>query len=345
MSYNRTAISGDNLRGLRSLPDEHVQLIYCDPPFNSRESWHIDGDGPTFDDRWASAGHPQDLPCGVAELLRVMPDDGTRDYLAMLAVRLAECRRVLLPSGSIYMHVDDRAVHHVRMLMDIIFGASCFVNQLAWRRGGPKMDARRKYSRDADHIMFYARRAGEHKWTNPRMQLTPATIDRQYPHKTADGRRHGVSPINYCRGRRHQVAPREYRGRTGWWTMTDEAMDELHEQGLLYFTDKYIYKIKWLEDTPGMPLGCVIDDIPCTSSHEAVGYPTQKPVALMQRLLAGPTEPGDVVLEPWGGSGSMCVAAEGEGRGWVWMDESADALAVLMRRLGLFWGLVEERRV
>ncbi len=257
-----TLVCGDNLTLMRSLPDDTCDLIYLDPPFNTRKV-RASPNGLSYDDRW---------------------EGGVQSYLDFLRPRLVEVYRLLSCRGSVYVHLDWRTAHYVRVELDRIFSPANFLNEIIWsyRTGGL---SKRWFARKHDTILLYARSNGKHTFNPAR-----------------------------CGKFRTDGLKRDRQGRPYKET----------KSGRLYFH-------------PDGPMVTDVWDIPflSTVSSERTGYPTQKPEALLRRIIEASSSPGDLVADFFCGSGTTCVAASRLGRRWLGCDDSADAIAIAAGRLGV----------
>ena len=312
---NRTVWTGDNLDILRGINSASVDLIYLDPPFNSNRDYAApvgsQAAGAAFKDTWtlsdldtAWAGYIADEHPAVAYILSgagMAHSRGMQSYLTMMAVRLLEMRRVLKPTGSLYLHCNQYAAHYLKQLLDAVFGAGNFITEVVWGYGTPSggRTAGKKPVKTHDTLLAYALSYGEHTYN---IQFTPYS-DR------------------YLR----------------WFKHTDD-------DGRAYRTRSRNGKIirQYLDESPGVPLSTVWADIMQLSSRngwygvadsEIVGYPTQKPLALLERIIAASSNPGDVVLDPFCGCATACVAAEKLDRQWVGIDLSPKAVELVNERL------------
>lgn len=269
--WTGTVVEADNLDVLRALPDATVDLAYADPPFATGRSRRLasirTGAGEQVRRGFGGREYRYEVVRDLA-----WADDMPLDlHLEMLHARIVEVRRVLAPRGSIYLHVDWRTVHHARLLLDEVFGAERFLNEIVWAYdyGGRPRD---RWPRKHDTILWYAR--GD-EWTFDR-----AAIDR-VPY-LAPGL---VGPEKAARGK----------------LPTD---------------------VWWLTIVP-------------PGSRERTGYPTQKPVRLLERMIAASSRPGDLVLDPYAGSGTTGVAAARLGRRWLLVDRNPEAVQIARARLAL----------
>lgn len=356
---------GDNLRWLRNLdhfPSNQVDLIYLDPPFNSKADYNIifnlgaklgGGKSPAqikaFGDTWqwerAITGQQGEL--SPIDLLRESPDCGPRlvrfinmvaednksmaAYLTMMAPRLVELRRVLKPTGSIYLHCDATASPYLRVLMDFIFGSNRFRNEITWRRTSLHSDAKR-YPRVVDRILYYTK-GPQFTWNRPTHQTEKHNTDPHYKYQEPDGRRYRLHDLNPPGGRGPTY---EFRGFTRPWRFTKENMLALESQGLIVTVPGNIPQIKRYF-SPDVPVSDVWDDPdvrPMNSqADERLPYPTQKPEGLLRRIIEASSNPGDLVLDPFCGCGTTVVVAEKEKRRWVGIDVTSLAIERVKDRL------------
>ncbi len=357
---------GDNLQVLReSIRDESVDLIYLDPPFNSNATYNVLFRGPSgdqsqaqieaFEDTWhwnntaerAVDEVMQGPNADVAEMLRSMrsflKDNDMMAYLTHMAVRLVELHRVLKPTGSIYLHCDPTASHYLKVLMDAVFGNNNYRTELVWLRSrnpkGSQHDLTH-YGPQTDSILFYSKTAAG--MFNPgriRKQLTKEQLLEKYPLIDEIGR-YADGPIL----RSGSMGPRPnlvytYKGFTpgpAGWRMEPEKLAALDAKGNLVWTSTGAPRRKLRpEDDQGDPIGSLWDDIPPVNSQaqERLGYPTQKPVALLERILSASSNPGDVVLDPFCGCGTTVHAAEKLGRQWIGIDITHLSISLIEKRL------------
>jgi DNA modification methylase len=356
---------GDNLTVLReSVGTASVDLIYLDPPFNSNAGYNVlfkapDGSGSAaqieaFDDTWhwndsAEAAFADVLRSGngaAAEMLRAMRgflgENDMMAYLAMMAARLIELHRVLKPTGSLYLHCDPTASHYLKIVLDAVFGKDNYRTEISWRRTSAHNDAaqgRSQYGNVRDIIYFYTK---SNKWTW-NWQYTPydqSYIDNFYRHtEQGTGRKYRLGDITAPGGASPQKRNPHYEflGVTRYWRYSQERIQQLYEEGRIIQTGPGRvpqYK-RYLDEMPGVAVQNDWDDIlPLHAAHkEKLGYPTQKPVALLERILGASSNPGDVVLDPFCGCGTTVHAAEKLGRAWIGIDVTHLAIGLIEKRL------------
>jgi len=351
---------GDNLEVLRhSIKDASVDLIYLDPPFNSRQDYNVlfaEKDGTpsssqitAFEDTWewnldAERAYQEVVEGGgrVSDAMQAfrtfLGNSDMMAYLAMMAPRLIELRRVLKETGSIYLHCDPTASHYLKMLMDAIFGPQQFKNEIVWKRTSAHSSAKR-YGPVHDIILFYGATEAM-KWVGLTHEYSPEYIEERFrtdeerPWKDADltgsGIRHGETGLPW-RG----FNPTE-KGRH--WAYPPAELEELDGKGLIYWPKKqggWPRFIKYLDEAKGISVQDVWTDVfPVNSqAQERLGYPTQKPESLLERIITASTNEGDTVLDPFCGCGTAIIAAQRLKRRWVGIDITHLAVGLIKQRL------------
>ena len=349
---------GDNLDILREyVPDESVDLIYLDPPFNSNATYNVlfkeaSGEGSAaqihaFDDTWhwnieserAYREVVTDGPRRLADLLQAMRSFlGQNDmmaYLTMMAHRMVELHRVLKPTGSIYLHCDPTASHYLKLLMDAVFGVNNYRNEIGWVRSLPHGNVRQIFGRSRDTILFYVKSQNA-IWNRSFREHRPEYISQfyRYTEPGTDRRYRLVSCINPNPNRPNLTY--EWHGNTRVWKWTRERMQKAHDDGLLVYSKNGIPSYKnYLDEMQGVPMQDTWADIPplMGSSNERLGYPTQKPEALLERIILASSNEGDLVLDPFCGCGTAVAVAERLGRRWIGIDVTHLAVSLMKSRL------------
>jgi site-specific DNA-methyltransferase (adenine-specific) len=345
---------GDNLDILRNtIGDESVDLIYLDPPFNSNASYAIfappAGGQPSarieaFDDAWHWDAGAQDAfdqadrsgNAGAAAMLRamraVLRDSDMMAYLAMMAVRLTEMHRVLTPAGTLYLHCDPTASHYLKILMDAIFGPACCRNEIVWKRSNPKSHISANFPACTDTILRYCK-GPDAVYRQPYEAHDPAYVESAYRHRDDKGVYRLLPLLNPNDDRPNLTY--EFLGVTRVWRWTRERMQKAYDNGLVVQTKPGAvpqYK-KYLSSSKGRTVTNCWTDIPQAAGNEQLGYPTQKPLALLERIIGASSNAGDVVLDPFCGSGTTLHAAQKLGRRWIGIDRTPVAIEVAKRRL------------
>jgi site-specific DNA-methyltransferase (adenine-specific) len=320
----RVVYCGDNLEELCKLPDGCVDLIYIDPPFNSNRNyevfWGETKEKRAFADRHAS----------------------TAAYIDFMRPRCVELARVLKKTGSFYYHCDWHASHYVKVMLDQIFRENRFVNEIVWKRQSAHSDAKqgsKHLGRVHDTIFLYA--GGDNYVFNH--QYKP--YDSQYAEKfykhveAGTGRRYSLGDITAPGGASPSKGNPfyEFLGIKRYWRFSEAEMARLHREGrIVQVRPGAVPREKrYLDEGKGVPIGTIWDDIgPVQSSaDESLGYPTQKPLALLDRIIKLTTNPNDIVLYAFCGCGTALVAAENLGRQWIGIDISPTACRVMAKRL------------
>lgn len=367
MTQANTLYFGDNLDIMRQyIKDETVDLVYLDPPFKSDQDYNVlfaNKDGTkagaqikAFEDTWswdqeAAAEYQRTVEADgrVSQVMQAfrlfLGENDMLAYLTMMAPRLVELRRVLKPTGSIYLHCDPTASHYIKLLMDAVFGPEQFQNEIVWKRTSARSDSHR-YNHIHDVILFYSIGRG-FTWNVQYMPYDDAYINKFYRHIEKDtGRRYTLSDL-MAPGTRKGESGKPWRGidpnaRGNHWKYTVSTLDELDSIGRIYWPPKgRVPRFKrYLDEMDGLPLQSIWVDIPPVSAHaaERLGYPTQKPEALLERIIQASSNPGDVVLDPFCGCGTAIAVAQRLGRRWIGIDITHLAISLMKHRLHSAFG-------
>ena len=357
---NRTVFSNDNLLILRGLDTESVDLIYLDPPFNSNRNYAApigsEAAGAAFKDTWTLSdvdkawhGEIADREPALYQAIHTAElthGKGMKSYLIMMAVRLLEMKRVLKKTGSIYLHCDPTASHYLKVLMDAVFGKTNFRNEIVWKRNSGN-NAGNQYGRNHDTLLYYVV-SNQATWNSavaadysPEQRARFKTDQNGCLYKAENLTAPGTTPSRSFEWR--GAIP----GGNRCWRYSKEKLEELWETG--FIITKRDGKTPRLD---GLKVYLGPDDRPkvqsvwtdihriANTSKERTGYPTQKPAALLERIIKASSNEGDVVLDPFCGRATTCVAAERLGRQWLGIDISEKAVALVQMRLekevGLF---------
>ncbi len=371
---------GDNLEILRKhIPDESVDLIYLDPPFNSDANYNVLFKAPSgeqsqaqieaFEDTWhwnakAEEAFDQIMSSGnthVAEMVRAMRgflgENDMMAYLVMMAIRMIELHRVLKPTGSIYLHCDPTAAHYLKILLDAVFGAKNFRSEIIWQRT-PAHSSAKRYAPVHDTVLYYQKSAAR-TWNEPRVVYEDAYLNKYYKFDDGDGRLHWRADITGAgirtgdsgkpwrghdptRIHRHWAIPKEVIADTvgadkAAGMTTQQKLDVLDGLGAIYIPngDGMPQYKRYRSQLKGKALGDVWTDVDRINpvGNERLGYPTQKPLALLDRIIAASSNPGDVVLDPFCGCGTSIHSAEKLGRKWIGIDVTHLAISLIEKRL------------
>ena len=262
-------------------------------------------------------------------------------YLTMMAQRMIELHRVLKPTGSIYLHCDPTASHYLKLLLDAVFGAQQFRNEIVWQRTIAKGLMSKQFANNHDVIISY-RKTIASTWNldatfQPYDEISLDTkTAAKYSHRDADGRLYRLDNLTNPNRNRPNLTY-EFLGVTRVWRWTKERMQAAYDQGLVVQTRPGAVPslIRYLDEQRGRPFGDVWTDIPPINSQakERLGYPTQKPEALLERIINASSSEGDVVLDPFCGCGTAVVAAERLNRQWMGIDITHLAISLIRHRL------------
>ncbi|MGA2263025.1 MAG: DNA methyltransferase [Acidobacteriota bacterium] len=353
---------GDNLEVLRlHIKDESVDLVYLDPPFNSSQDYNVlfaEHNGArsaaqikAFEDTWrwdqgAAQAYEEIVESGgrVSQVMQAFrPLLGESDmmaYLAMMAPRLVELKRVLKSTGSIYLHCDPTASHYLKMLMDAIFDIRNVRADIRWKRTSAHGNVLLNYALVSDEILFYTK-GKRWTWNQEYQPYDPDYLESHYGQKDPDGRRFTTRDLTASMQRASSGQLYAWKGvkpvSSRCWSFTIDKMKEFETQGLLVYGKSGVPRLKlYLDQQPGTPVSDIWDDIPPINSQaqERLGYPTQKPEALLERIIrASSNEGGDVVLDPFCGCGTAIAAAQKLNRCWIGIDITHLAITLIKHRL------------
>lgn len=355
---------GDNLDVLRRhIGDESVDLVYLDPPFNSNANYNVlfaakDGTQAAaqiqaFEDTWrwdesAARQFAETVEAGgsVADVLlafeKFLSTSDMLAYLAMMAPRLVELRRVLKRTGSLYLHCDPTASHYLKLLLDAVFGPAMFRTEVVWKRSSAHSDTkqgRKVHGHIHDVILFYTK-SDEWTWNAQYTPYDVEYVDGFYKYvEEGTGRRYRLGDLTAAKPggdvsyEFHGTRP--YKGR--YWAYSRENMEKFRAEGRLYFPKSGgtpSYK-RFLDEMPGVPLQDIWTDIKPIGAQaaERLGFPTQKPSDLLERIIETSSNPGDVVLDPFCGCGTTIEAAQKLGRSWIGIDVTHLAISLIKVRL------------
>ena len=344
---NRTLWTGDNLDIMRGMNSESVDLIYLDPPFNSNRDYAApigsEAAGAAFKDTWTLSDVDESWHGEIADrqpaLYAIIDAAGLahgksmKSYLIMMAVRLLEMQRILNPSGSLYLHCDPTASHYLKMLLDTVFGPARFRNELSWRRSNPKSHGTTNFPNCRDIILRFAK-SEDCVFNKVFGAHDPEYVRRAYKYSDPDGRRYRLLPLLNPNNDRPNLTY-EFLGVMRVWRWTRERMERSHKVGLVVQLKPGAvpqYK-KYLDESKGRTITNDWRDIDQAAGKESIGYPTQKPVALLDRIIRASSSEGDVVLDPFCGCATALVAADRLDRQWVGIDLSPLAARLVLKRL------------
>ena len=390
---NRTLWTGDNLHVMRGLNAETVDLIYLDPPFNSNREYAApigsEAAGAAFKDTWTLsdvdlAWHGEIAEAnpnvyGVIDAARQAHGKGMQSYLTMMAVRLLEMKRLLKPTGSIYLHCDPTASHYLKLLLDAVFGSGLFLNEITWKRSSAHSDTKqgmRRAGKIRDVLLVYTK-TDNYVWNPQYMPYAEDYLQAEYRHVAPQGRRYKETDVTAAKPggdteyawhvrRPHgketrwsadltndyldpqpgweYKAVQPYRGR--YWAYAKSNLVSFWKEGRLIHRETGMPRLmQFADDMPGVPLQDLWDDIQPVLGNERIGYPTQKPLALLERIINASSNEGDVVLDPFCGCATALVAAEKLQRQWVGIDLSPKAQDLIQMRMRHEWPLWTSKAV
>lgn len=359
-----TLYFGDNLEILRDkIPSDHVHLIYLDPPFKSGKDYNIifrpetnkikgaTAQVKTFEDTWQWGDEAEREYDGLItgsitkerpdqkliELLKAMRgylgECPMMAYLCMMAPRLLEMKRVLKDTGSIYLHCDPAASHYLKVLMDAVFGDENFRTEIAWKRTSSHSDAKR-YGPVHDVLLYYSR-GDKPIWNRVYQPYEESYIEQYYRFTDPDGRR-WMSDNLTATGLKGGGYGYEWKGVKRLWRCPKSTMERLDREGRIYYTRNKIPRLKrYLDESQGLLIQDVWTDIQALRSwhKERLGYPTQKPEALLERIVKASSNEGDILLDPFCGCGTAIAVAERLNRAWIGIDITYLAIDVIKKRL------------
>ena len=322
--------------------------------FEDTWSWSVESEI-AFQD--VITGGPEKLGDLLQAMRGFLGQNDMMAYLTMMAQRMAELHRVLKPTGSIYLHCDPTASHYLKLMMDSVFGQDNFRNEIVWRRTASHGGAKR-WGPVHDVLLFYTA-SQRYRWNRPYQDYSPEYLQRYYRHEdsrgkfrlvtlTGAGTRAGDSGrewrgVNPTDSGRHWAISR--RSLQGAYPMrsdlnelsTQERLDLLDEAGLIYWPPKgsIPQQKRYADESPGVPIQDIVSDInPIgAQARERLGYPTQKPEALLERIINASSDEGDVVLDPFCGCGTAIAVAERLNRRWIGIDIIHLAISLVKSRL------------
>lgn len=354
-----TLYYGDNLEVLRlHIKDESVDLVYLDPPFNSNQDYNVlfaEHNGSrsaaqikAFEDTWhwnneTARAFEEVVEAGgsVAQVLLAfrtfLGDNDMLAYLSMMAPRVKELWRALKPTGSLYLHCDPTASHYIKLILDAVFGHPNFGNEIVWRRTTSHSDARR--CGNIHDILFFYTKTSDYVWNTVYQAYDPEYVERYYRYKDEDGRVFMSADLTGAGGGPPRIFGErgELSSPAGRHWMYDQAgIDRLLDENRIFWTRNGVPRFKkYLDESKGMPLQDIWKDIQALRSwhRERLSYPTQKPEALLERIIEASSNEGDVVLDPFCGCGTTISVAQRLSRKWIGIDITHLAVTLMKHRL------------
>jgi len=359
---------GDNLKILREyIASESVDLIYLDPPFNSNRSYNVlfkdelgqdsESQLTAFEDTWhwdiaaettyhelVTEATPE-ISTMISALREFIGGNQMMAYVVMMTARLLELHRALKSTGSLYLHCDPTASHYLKIVLDAVFGIQNFRAEIVWKRYSSHGNVFSNYGRIHDILFFYTK-GKDYIWNQVYSDYRAEYVDSYFKHvEPGTNRRYQLQNVLNPNKDRPNLTY-EWNGHTRVWKWTKDKMQELHNQGRLYYSSTGYPRLKqYLDESPGEKVQDIWDDIGSLShsGDERLGYPTQKPVALLERILQASSREEDVVLDPFCGCGTTIHAAQKLNRSWIGIDITHLAIALQKYRLKHAFELVEKR--
>lgn len=322
-------ILGDCLEALKKLATESVDLVYLDPPFFSNRNyeviWGDEGEKRSFIDRWSG---------------------GIDHYIGWLKERVVEMHRILKPTGSIFLHCDWHASHYIKsIILDKLFGQQNFRSEIIWKRKGGSALAGMKELSTATDTIFYFSKTDNYNF-NIIFVKDEEYIKEQFTRVDEKNRKFMTTVMRSPNPRPNLMYDyKGYKMPPNGWSVSKEKMEQMDAEGFLYFPEdktKQIYKKIYLDEYKGAPINNMWDDIPALkgTSKEIIGYPTQKPEKLLERIILMASNEGDIILDPFVGGGTTVAVADKLGRNWIGIDSSVQAVKVTEFRLNVQQGKV-----
>ena len=359
---------GDNLQVLRdSISKESVDLIYLDPPFNSKRDYNLlfkspkghrsDAQIEAFKDSWTWGEQAEreldeltiqkntDVALLMNALVSFLGKNDMLAYLVMMANRLLEMHRVLKPTGSLYLHCDPSASHYLKIVLDAVFGKTNYRSEISWKRQSAHNDAkqgRKQYGNIRDVIFFYTK-SNDWTWHWMYLPYDKSYTDKFYKHKEPiTGRFYQLGDLTAPGGGSPEKRNPHYEflGVTRYWRFSKANMIKMYENGEIVQTGPGAVPRhkRYLDEAPGVSLQNDWGDVMSTSKHESLGYPTQKPLSLLRRIIATSSSAGDVILDPFCGCGTAVHAAQSLKRRWIGIDITHLAVSLIEKRLNNAFG-------
>lgn len=361
---------GDNLEVLREyIASESVDLVYLDPPFNSNRNYSVifnrrgqvsDANSAqieAFEDTWHwtaeterqydefCAGGPGRVVDALSAFRTLLGENDAMAYLVNMAPRLVEMHRCLKATGSLYLHCDPTMSHYLKLILDAVFGPENFSSEVVWKRTSAHSSAK-KYGPVHDTILYY-RKSRNFVWNAPRTAYSEDYLDKYYKFDDGDGRLYWRADL-CAAGTRNGSSGKPWRGfdptaKGMHWKFGIEKLDQLDAEGRIYWAKGGSgwpqYK-RYRDELPGLAVGDIWDDIDKINPRaaERLGYPTQKPLALLERIISASSNEGDVILDPFCGCGTTVDAAQRLDRRWIGIDITYIAVDLITKRLEHTYG-------
>lgn len=326
--FGRLLIHGDNYEALKFIEGNkaisgNIKLVYIDPPFGTKQSFTISAD------RFATISRINGGKLAYSDTLT------GEEYLKFLSGRLASIRDLMATDGSIYVHIDIKMGHYVKALMDKIFGQKNFINDIARIKCNPKNFARKGYGNVRDMVLFYAKNK-KRVWNEPRQAIQINQNDARFRSVDADGKRYTTTPLHAPGETINGETGKKWRGMSPpagrHWRYPPKVLDELDRKGLIERSSTGNPRKKIYADDVEKA-GVKIQDIWIFKDPQNPNYPTEKNIEMLKMIVKASSNPNDIVLDAFCGSGSTLIAAEELGRRWIGIDDSKLATDISQKRL------------
>ncbi|MFD8529433.1 DNA methyltransferase [Streptosporangium canum] len=359
---------GDNLEVLREhVPSESVDLIYLDPPFNSNRSYNVlfkeksgneaQAQMEAFDDTWTwsheteslyielmNGSAPNRAKDALEAMRKLIGDNDVLAYLVMMTARLIELHRALKPTGTLYLHCDPTASHYLKLMLDAIFGPQRFMNEVIWKRAhtvkGNSGQGAKHFGRSTDSILVYTKT--ESHTFNQLYEPYSEEYLKRFKHVDHTGKRYRLVSMIGPGGAAKGNPIYEVMGVTRYWRYSKEKMQTLIDAGLVVQSRPGVVpeRKQYLDEGKGVPIQSLWTDVISINpmAAERLGYPTQKPLPLLERIISASSNPGDLILDPFCGCGTTVDAAQKLGRRWMGIDVTTLAIDLIDARLRHTYG-------
>lgn len=360
LGESNTLYYGDNLHVLRKdIPAASIDLIYLDPPFNSQRNYNVlfknesgfDSEAQimAFEDTWHWTISAEQTYNDIVQhssfllssfMTSLRQSYGTNQmlaYLVMMTARLIELHRVLKPTGSLYLHCDPTASHYLKIILDMIFGAENYRNEIVWKRRQGMHNTSRRFGSVTDTIFFYTK-SDKYVFNKQFGEYNPEYIKKFFRFEDDKGVYALADLTNPADRPNLKYEYKGYPSPPKGWAVSRERMEQMDREGRLYFPPDpqgRIRRKRYLDELEGQPIESLWDDIQPISPHSAekLGYPTQKPLVLLERIIQASSKEGDVVLDPFCGCGTAVAAAQKLGRRWIGIDITSLGISLQKYRL------------
>ena len=353
----KTIFTGDNLPIMRGMNSESVDLIYLDPPFNSNANYAApigsEAAGAEFKDTWTlndvnvawldliETKHPV-----LNRVIHAAMTDSDKSYLIYMAIRLIEMHRILKPTGSIYLHCDPTMSHYLKLVMDSIFGEKQFRNEIVWQRTNAHNLKAKYFSKTHDVLLFYSKDK-DYTWNTQYTDYSQAQLSRYKKDET--GRLYTGRDLTVSSGGNRNFQWRGSRPPSNRsWGASLEQLEKWYTEGRILLKKDGTPRLDglkvYLDELPGKQIPAIWTDIQRigNTSKERLGYPTQKPLALLERIIKASSDEGDTVFDPFCGCATTLVAADRLQREWIGIDISTKAAELIVERIRDDQGMFED---